>query len=230
MIRGLYSSAAGMLSQVEHQDIIANNLANSNTPGFKRTAVGFRAFELILSDTTKEAEPLPATAARCVLPCTFSQRDASQGHFEDVSDPTRMAIDGPGHFVVKAGEQLELTRGGNFKLDSLGQIITSEGHAVMGQSGPIRVAGGDWAVDADGNVQVNGLVVDRLRIEPEVDAGGLQRRGRIVQGNVESSNVNTVREMVNMITVFRAYEANQKAVQSLDQTLDKVINQMGRGA
>jgi flagellar basal-body rod protein FlgF len=219
-----------MLSQVEHQDIIANNLANCSTPGFKRTAVGFRSFELILSDTTRQAEPLPPATARCVLACTFSQRDASQGHLEDVSSPTGMAIDGPGHFVVRTSEGLELTRSGNFKLDSLGQIITSEGHAVMGQSGPINVAGGDWSVDADGNVQVNGLVVDRLQIEPEADISGIARRGRIVQGNLESSNVNTVREMVNMITAFRAYEANQKAVQALDQTLDKVINQMGRGA
>lgn len=99
----------------------------------------------------------------------------------------------------------------------------------MGQDGPIRLPGSDWTIDSDGSVRVNGRMVDRLMLSGETDKNtGQLATGRVVQGRIEGSNVSVVREMVSMLTALRAYEANQKSIQSIDQTLDKVISLPGR--
>lgn len=223
MINGLYSSAAGMLGQLELQDAISNNLANANTPGFRRSSV---RFEAELRDAEQNVLTTNRQGAGCVLPVGYESKDLRRGVLSDTSDPTNLAIDGAGSFVVGSTSSPHLTRSGNFHLDSSGDLVTQFGESVLGQNGPIRVNGTDWSISTDGVVSVNGKVTDKLRIE---DAAG-KPAGRVLQGRLEGSNVNTVQEMVGMITGLRSYEAVQKAIQNLDQTLDKVINVAGRGA
>jgi len=223
VIKGLYTSAAGMLGQVELQDAIANNLANCSTPGFKRTSVGFSAFHANLTASIEKSPSNRSQSAECVFPKAFTQQDMSQGAMEDTGDPTNLAIDGAGAFVVRTGRGEHLTRSGNFQLNSSGRLVTTENEPVLGRNGPIQISGSEWVIDADGNVEVDGATVDKLRID-----SGASTPGRTIQGRLESSNVNTVREMVSMITALRTYEARQRAIQSSDQTLDKLINQMGK--
>ncbi len=224
MINGFYSSAAGMLGLLEQQDAISNNLANADTTGFKKTHIGFSAFSKDLSRATGASQrPGP------VIPVPYSAQDTSQGVINDTSDPTNLAIDGPGFFVVNSKDGRMLTRGGNFTRDDMGRLVTRDGGVVMGQDGPIRLPGSDWTIDSDGSVRVNGRMVDRLMLSGETDKNtGQLATGRVVQGRIEGSNVSVVREMVSMLTALRAYEANQKSIQSIDQTLDKVISLPGR--
>lgn len=233
MINGLYSSAAGMRGQLEQQDAISNNLANVNTSGYKRVSVGFSAFSNEMAAASRSTSPTPSQEVKCIVPVPFTAQDLSQGVIQSTTNPTNLAIDGSGYFVVSNGKTQELTRSGSFKLDSNGRLSTTDGRAVLGQNGPIRISGTKWDVDPDGSVRVDGVVTDKLLIKSGSvtrAAEGSAFHGRILQGQLEGSNVSVVKEMVNMLTALRSYEANQKTIQALDQTLEKIINLPGRVA
>jgi flagellar basal-body rod protein FlgG len=235
MLRGLYSSAAGMIGQLVQQDVIANNLANVNTSGFKRSSVSFSA---LVEQAGGAGDGAPVSEAAgvsvpLVIPVPLARQDTSQGVMGGTVAPTNLAIDGPGYFVVRTPHGDRFTRSGNFRLDTSGRLVAPNGDELLGGKGPIRIPGNDWAIDPDGGIRVGGIVVDKIRIEPgegNPKGTGASLRGRVIQGRLECSNVNAIQEMVSMIATLRIYEANQRAVQSLDQTLDKVINQTGRMA
>ena len=135
------------------------------------------------------------------------------------------------------------TKDGSFVLNSNNQLVTKDGNFVMGQNGPITLASGDFSVNDKGDVIQNGVLVDKLRIVQFSDATQLRKygdnliqnngsevtpfKGIVSQGFTEQSNVNVVSEMVDMITVMRAYEANQKVLQAQDSTLEKAVTEVG---
>ena len=223
MLTGFYTAAAAMRTGMDQQDIIAHNLANASTPGFKRTSVGFAA-AMVEATAGSESTAAASQGAGCVVPKLVVSRDDSAGLLHTTSIGTNLAIDGKGSLVVDTPNGERLTRGGAFRLDDTGRLTDEEGNPVLGQNGPVVISGQDFSVDPDGTIRSSGAMVDRLRVETE----GEEIAGRIVQGAIETSNVNTVKEMVAMMTGFRAYEANQKMISSLDQILDKAINQMGK--
>lgn len=226
MLRGLVSAAAGMMGRIQQQDAIANNLANVNTSGYKRKVVAFSAFDAAL----RKAGELPQSdSAKLLTPRPTEFEDKSEGAIHTTGVATDFAIDGPGYFVLQTSGGEKLVRDGSFQLDSTGRLISSDGSLVMGEKGAIQITDQNWFVDPDGTIHSGSAVVDRLRIEGRSDGSNSSKQTRIASGCLESSNVNSVSEMVSMITGFRSYEACQKTIQSLDQTLDKVINQLGRG-
>ncbi len=135
------------------------------------------------------------------------------------------------------------TKNGSFCLDANNQLVTGDGYAVLGKKGPITLKQGDFTVDEKGNIIQNGAVVDTLRIAQFADSTQLRKfgnnlvqnnggevaefTGSVIQGYDEQSNVNVIDEMVDMITVMRAYEANQKVLQAQDGTLEKAVNEVG---
>lgn len=224
MLNGLYVSAAGMIGQIERQDVIANNLANTNTAGFKRSSVSFEAH---LADSLSSHDRVSY-----VIPRPFVGQDGTQGEMVETANPSNLAIEGQGYFVLSTPLGEQLIRGGDFHLDSRGRLASGS-DLVLGEKGPITITSPNWNVDAKGNVFVNGKKLDTLRIElpgGEPLALGDPRRGAVVQGRIEASNASAIREMTSMMTTIREYEASQKVIQALDQTLDKVINQMNRNA
>lgn len=181
----------------------------------------------------------------------------TQGQFNQTGNSMDLAISDdntgdaltPAFFSIglvdpQTGEYSEYyTKDGAFVLNANNQLVTKDGNYVLGQNGPITLVSGDFSVDARGNIVQNGVVVDKLRITQFTDATKLRKygdnliqnegsetadfSGTIMQGYLEQSNVNVVTEMVDMITVMRAYEANQKILQAQDETLDKVVNEVG---
>lgn len=135
------------------------------------------------------------------------------------------------------------TKDGSFVLNSFNQLVTKAGYPVLGENGPITLEPGEFSVDAQGNITQKGNTVDKLLIAQFEDATKLRKygdnlikndggeaaafTGQVMQGYAEQSNVNIVSEMVDMITVMRAYEANQKVLQAQDSTLEKVVNEVG---
>lgn len=230
MINGLYSAAAGMLAQTEQQDAIANNLANSNTPGYKRVSVSFSAFTAAMDNATRKQAEEKTNGVECTIPIPSTSEDSGRGVLQHTESATNFAIDGPGYFVVSDGKNTRLTRNGDFVVGSSGVLETTDGEKVLGQNGPIQVSGTDWKVEEDGSVRVGNSVSDKIRISTGNDtrATGQSVNTRILQGSLEGSNVSPVKEMVSMITGVRAYEANQKVIQAMDQILDKIINTGGR--
>jgi len=223
MLLGLYTSAAGMLGQLDRQDAIANNLANINTPGYKRSVVGFSGFSLRFQNALQTTGAAPVSS---IIPIPTLYQNRGAGGIQDTGSPTNFALEGPGYFVAQTDKGEKLVRGGNFTLDGTGQLVTSDGYPVLSDRGPIRITSANWSVDADGGVTVDGAMIGKLRIQK--DSADASRPTRVISGSLETSNVNTVEEMVSMIMALRSYEACQKTIQNLDQSLDKLINLMGK--
>ncbi|MFX4261935.1 flagellar basal-body rod protein FlgF [Pelotomaculum propionicicum] len=175
--------------------------------------------------------------------------DYTAGTLQETGNPTDIAIRGPGFFVVSASAQEDpdkvyYTRSGFFKVDQEGYLTLNGRYRVLGEAGEIRVGSDKFTVSPDGSIDAGGTVIDRLRLVEFDDLNSLSKEGEglftgiqgsekqaaattVVQGRVETSNVNVVDEMAQLISVMRAYEANQRIIQNYDEILNKAVNQIG---
>jgi len=229
MINGIYQSATGLSGLARIQESLAHNLANISTAGFKG--------EIVQLEQVRDGR----IEAKAVL-------DLKAGPLQTSGNPTQLALGSEGYFVVETPQGLAYTRNGNFTLDAEGRLVTAEGYAVQGQNGAIVVSGKDFSVSELGEIVVNQAVVDRLQLvrgsQPLLPAGDSllasatgvpleamdENQGQVLQGAVEGSNVNMMRSMVDMLAAVRLYEANQKALESQDETLKQAVSQIGRTA
>lgn len=230
MIRAFYTASSGLVAQTIKQDLIANNIANVNTPGFKRQKSVVASFGSELANqlaTIEEKDSRPAYpgapkgSQKVVM---GSAVDSTQGQVVQTGNKTDFAIEGDGEFEISMNGKTGSTRAGNFQVNGKGELCTVDGALVMGDNGPIdRLPEDGWSVTAEGEIRdKNGAVIDKIKI-----VGGNEKTA-IQQGSLEQANVSIMREMVDMIANMRAYEANQKVVSSVDGTLDKLINEVGK--
>lgn len=259
MIRSLFTAATGMLAQQLNLDVIANNLANVNTTGFKKSRADFQdlMYQIIeepgTTATQQGTSPTGIQVGLGVRPAAVGKVH-SQGDFESTSNPLDWAIEGDGFFqITLPNGDLAYTRGGAFKLDETGIIVTSDGFQL---TPPITVPNDALGitVSTDGIVSVRqpgtaaATQVGQLQLARFQNPAGLRARGRnlleetessgpatlsnpgengvgtIAQGFLESSNVSVVEEIVQMVTGQRAYEANSKVITTADQLLSAAIN------
>lgn len=235
MIRGLYTGASGMLAQLDRYDVIANNLANVSTPGYKRQEAIVEAFPTMLMYRVRDArDDQPMAIGRvgtgALLSETVTRFDA--GTLEQTDNPLDMAISGDGYFAVATPRGVRYTRNGSFRADGNGRLVTMEGDAVLGSDGaPVSVVGFDPAKVRVVRVPAGDLVKEgdnlfRLRDgAPEPTAAA---DAKVLSGRLETSNVNPVTAMIDMLSALRAYEANQKVIQAMDDTLGKAVNEIAR--
>jgi len=246
VIRGLYSSANGLLAQSLRTDVIAGNLAGLSVAGLRGEIASVSSFERRLDYLLSGAAAGPAGPAALLAPAVGVNLQpgpirATGGRFD-------LALEGPGYFSVQTSSGEAYTRGGAFRLDAAGRLVTLSGAPVLGEAGPIRVTGSDFQVQENGEVLVDGARVDRLKVVELPAGAALRKLGqallgvtiapgqalarpaslRVRQGYLEEANVNAVSELVSMITALRAFEASQRALQASDRTLDKAINDIGR--
>jgi len=241
LLRGIYSAACGMRAQETRQSLIANNLANVATPGFKRdVGVGESFSEMVVRSGRTPVGRLGMTSA-----ITSAYFDMSEGSVSNTDCPYDFAIEGDGFFAVETDWGIRYTRAGNFKLDADSYLVTMEGHRVLGDDGPIRVDG-QLVAGSDGVLYADGREIGRLLVVMPSSSDALTKEGgglfaargevipagtgevRVIQGALELSNVSVVREMVEMIAGYRVYEAAQRALLSHDACLDRAINEVGR--
>ena len=149
MNSGMYSALSGNVAAMKRMDIISNNLANVNTPGFKKDKMSFEG--MLASATTPPVVP-PSTTADPILQKDNVYVDYAAGTVAQTGNPFDMAIDGDGFFVVNTPDGPAYTRQGNFRLSADGTLVTSDGFPVQGQSGPIRISGSKVEIDAKGVV------------------------------------------------------------------------------
>lgn len=228
MIRALYTAASGMVAQIHKHEVIANNIANVQTTAFKRKRVTEVSFAETLSQamatSASVASPAyPTSTVEPVLVGLEQSVDYSQGAIRRTENLLDLAIDGPGFFEIADQNGVRYTRAGNFTLGSNRELCTFDGARVLGSAGPIQLPNGKVEILPDGSILVDRQQVDKLKI-----ANAQPGRTRIIQGALESSNVNVVEELTDMITSLRVFEANQRVVSSVDHTLDKLINEVGR--
>ncbi len=193
------------------------------------------------------AQPVPVGSLATGSKLEGSLTDHSQGGVMETGHSLDVAIEGPGYFVLETPGGQRYTRSGAFVLDREGYLVNSQGFRVLGESGALRLATSDVGIDMEGNIRDSGNLHERLRVVQFDDPQGLARQGdslfaatdasgstrvsgdcKVIQGYLEGANVNALREMVDIITIMRAYESNQKALQAQDETLGKAIDQVAR--
>jgi flagellar basal-body rod protein FlgF len=256
MVRGLYTSGWSMLALEKKMDVISNNMANSSTNGYKKDTVVLESFPDVMTKIVRDYSTASGRARDIgtmelgsdvgTVHTYFTQGQLSQtGNELDIAIRdsnnaffTVAVPDGNGNI------RAFYTRDGSFSKGSNNSLITSEGYTVLGENGPIVLKEGPFTVTEDGTITQNGEVIDKLLITEFEDTAALRKygynllqadedaqvrdfSGSVQQGFTELSNVNIVREMVDMITVMRSYEANQKVLQAIDGTLEKAVNQVG---
>jgi len=247
MIRGIYTSGLGMTRETKRLDIISNNLANASTTGFKSDGTVQGTFKQRLEDVLVGKSRIDI--ANYTPDVVRSYTNFTQGSLRNTGNSTDVAISNDNHafFSVEDNEGNEVyTRDGGFTIDKDRFLVTTEGYKVLGENGYINLADSNFAIGVDGNITTDkGEILGRLKItsfeNPETltkmgdnllaaDTDSIKRNfnGEIQQGYLEMSNVNTVNEMVNMIAVSRAYEANQKVLQTQDEMLGKSVSDVGR--
>jgi flagellar basal-body rod protein FlgF len=239
MDSGYYAACAGMVSRIEALDTVANNLANVNTPGFRASR---NVFGSLL--TTAGNAPISVLNQDMndygVLSGT--ELDNSQGALSKTGNDLDFAIEGPGYFAVQTAGGLVYTRAGNFRVSPTGRLVTAQGDAVMGENGPLAIAGQPMAVSADGTITVNGAIAGRLKVV-EFPAGTqmtgagetyyaappgsavASSHSRVQQGMLEDSNVNPLAGMVELITAQRDLESMRNVLTLFSGEMDKTAVQ-----
>jgi flagellar basal-body rod protein FlgF len=224
MERGLYIAASGMLAEQVRQDQIANDLANASTPGYKADRAAQRAFGDLLLSNTATGQPVGPLGFGAQIAETVT--DVSSQPLRQTGEPLDFAIEGEGWFAVRTDAGVRYTRNGAFTQGPGGQLVDQAGHPVLSQNGrPVTVATG--TVDA-GRLGVF-AVTDPLKQGESLFTGTARGRGdgRVTSGALEGSGVDPARAMVDMISSLRSFEAGQKAITTIDETLQRAATQVG---
>lgn len=226
-----------------HQiDIVANNMANVGTAGYKSEALKFEEF--LMPVAGMEGAEASSGKLSYVID-TQSFRNDQAGELRMTGNPFDMALNGEGWFVVDTPNGERFTRDGHFTLDAQGTLVDASGHPVLGEAGRITVSPDetDFTVAADGTVSASSGEKGRLRVATFENRDALSKEGfnlyvsnaaplpadrfRIAQGYLEGSNVQAVKETATMIEVMRAYISNTRHLEQLADLKLEAINKLG---
>jgi flagellar basal body rod protein FlgG len=243
----LYQAAAALNTTSKWQEVIAENMAASPLSGHKKQEV---AFSSVFGGVFRPNAPTTITTPTIVpLPKAETVTNFAQGELKPTGVKTDLAIDGPGFFEIQLPNgSLAYTRSGDFKIDSKGMLVTKEGYLVMGEGGPIQINLTDptpISVSETGEISQGANIIGKLNIvsfnNPSLLVHAtdgyylalnpaLQQiqpnQSLVKQGFLETSNTSPVIEMTNLITAFRAFEANQKVITINDERMGKTIQEL----
>ncbi|MCB0369801.1 MAG: flagellar basal-body rod protein FlgF [Bdellovibrionales bacterium] len=267
-IKGIYTALSGAVAQNLKMDTIANNIANVNTPGFKKDSQVFNEY-LTANEKPPEVLQVPRVPAsiesfydmqggdKSYVDAKGTFTDFSQGSLKHTGNKLDVAIDGAGFFEIATPQGVRLTRSGNFTLDGNGKLVTKEGYFVLRAGGEgedpeartITLNGSaPLEIDDSGDVVQGTETIAKLSLVDIGNKEALQKIGNslygfkanqpaeiinvknpsVKSGFIESSNVNIVKEMTDMIQTQRVFESTQKAISAYDSISDKLVNQVGK--
>jgi flagellar basal body rod protein FlgG len=224
---GIASAASALRYWERRQEVAAHNLANANTDGFKAQ----RAFAQLVGTSELAIN---------------AQTDWSEGSITTTNNPLDLAMRGPAFLVVETPNGERYSRGGSWGVDREGFLADANGHRALGEKGPIKVSGTDVTIDRTGRVALDGMWIDRLRVEvmppntalphedgvlwvPPTDRTSQPLATRdLRQGQLEESNVVPVNEMVDMISIQRNYAFAQKAISVLDDIRSTITHDLAK--
>lgn len=257
MLKGLYTAYSGMLNEQNRMDIMTNNLANATTVGYKKEGSTSQSFHDVLAVKIKDAsvgaslvQPLGINDPGVKIGENYT--DYTQGSFRITGNTYDLALTGDGFFAVeftnKAGETYtKYTRAGQFTLNKEGNLVTQDGDYVLDTNNRrIKLnTAVDAAISDNGTISQEGRVAARIQVadfenydylekygetyyQPVEGAQRIASNATVNSGFLEMSNAQPVTEMVNLISITRAYESNQKIIQTYDDTLGIAVNQLGK--
>jgi flagellar basal-body rod protein FlgF len=243
---GIYTAYSGMQAQLDALEILANNLANINTTGFKEDKAFFAYLNQSM-DGSQQSSDLNATVNRTVQ--TLGALNAAEGSLNATGRELDVAIEGNGFLAIKAPNGVRYTRNGNLHLDPKFVLTTSDGYPVLGATSgrPITLGPGALRINEDGDVLLNDEVIDRLKVVSIGDLSKITKEGnslfatsaspesikasnaKIKSGYLEQSNVNAVASIVRMVNILRHFESIQKSMNlEMNDMNAKVIERLGR--
>jgi flagellar basal-body rod protein FlgF len=240
MDSGFYAACTALMARSQTLDLVANNLANVSTPGYRAQHDSFSSL-LATSSGTSLSGLNQAVNNYSVL--GDGQLDLSQGVLERTGNNLDLGIEGHGFFAIQTASGQLFTRNGNFHVSPKGQLVTSAGDAVLGSDGrPIPIVGAPVSVSPDGTISVNGALAGQLKVVDFPPGTALQSVGKtyysapdksavlatqasVQQGTLESSNVNPVSSSVELITVQRYAELMQRALTMFHTDMNQVAVQ-----
>jgi flagellar basal-body rod protein FlgF/flagellar basal-body rod protein FlgG len=228
-----------MMTRTEALDTIANNLANVSTPGFRASHNSFSAALATANDSPLSALNQDANEYGSL---SGTQLDTAQGALVPTGNPLDLAIEGSGYFAAQTAAGPVYTRGGNFRLSPQGQLLTSAGDPVLGEGGPVTIVGEPVSISTDGTISVNGAVAGRLKLAEFPLGTQLQSLGnsyykapldvevaaantKVRQGQLESSNVNPITSVVELITAQHEVESMRRTLSMFSDEMDKTAAQ-----
>jgi flagellar basal-body rod protein FlgF len=223
--RGLSVAASGMLAQLARQDQLANDLANANTAGYKADRVEQQAFGALLLHNTRTGQTIGTVGSGAQI--TRQVTDMAAQPLDETGEPLDFAVAGDGFFAVRTPQGVRFTRNGAFQADRTGELVDQLGNKVLGPGrAPVKVA-------ADGSVDPRAVGLfsvpnarkagDALFTGTSSGAPG----GEVRSGALEGSGLDPARAMIDMIGSLRSFEAGQKAITTIDETLDRAANAVG---
>ena len=252
MLKGLRTAETAMNIQMNRTNVLANNLANVNTTGFKKmlTQVTERAAPVDQNlGGGPTARPVPGNIRDLILDVR-APIDMTQGGLRETGGSTDVALQGEGLFKVRRDGGEYYTRSGAFTVNETRELVTMAGDQVLGAGGPITLPQGEILIRSDGSILVNGAEAGKLAVVTVDDPSRLRHVGttlfatpddmparplaaesvNIAQGVLEQSNVNPIDTMVGMIAAQRAFEMEAKVMQAADRTLDQAVNRLSSKA
>jgi flagellar basal-body rod protein FlgG len=233
MNEGIYIALSGAIQKAKHLEYFAQNIANVNTSGYKRGTLSFKDY-MVPSDDSVSVE----TMSRIMTEQSEEIIDFSSAPQRKTGNPLDVAISGEGFFVLEGNKY---TRNGNFHMDSEGNLLDSNGIKVLGDGGNLTLSGGKIEIDSSGEIFVDSISVGKLGIVNFSDKSVLKKTDGgfftsdeegeeasvvINQGYLEESNVNVVRELVEMIRAERDFESYQKMIRTFDEAAGMAIRDL----
>ena len=236
MNSGYYAACAGLQAQSQALELTANNLANVNTMGYRAQQALFRS--TLAESLASSSDPLNRAVNDFNL-LGGSRTDLSAGNLERTGNSLDLAIEGTGFFAVQSQAGVLYTRNGNFQSSPNGRLTTASGDLVLGDQGPIIVPSGAISISPDGTLSSEGAVAGKLRIVEFVPGSVPVAIGKsyysapqkdvllaadscVRQGMLESSNVNSVTAMVELIGIQRKAEMLERAMSAYYSNFDHI--------
>lgn len=226
-------AASGMRSRMQSLDLLANNIANASTGGYKADREFYSVYAEAGNDATMPVIQKPYT-------------DFSQGVLETTGNPLDLAISGSGFFTVSGPNGPLFTRNGTFRVDATGKLVSAEGYPVLGASGAIKVPGKlPIEVSSDGTVTQDGNVIGQLQIADFTSGASFTKQGNnyfrvaggavkpsagssIEQGKIETSNSGSAESAVRLVGIMRQFEMLQKAASMGSDMEKQAIEQLAK--
>jgi len=238
MYKGIYISMTGMFMRENELSAVSHNLANINTTGYKRKQFASRLYPLLSGRPTEPNAIYQDARAQTYFGTQII--DISQGSLKQTGNPFEIAVQGDGFFAVQKGQRVFYTRDGSFTRDKDNFLITQSGLRVLDENNnPIIIDGTKIEIGKDGTIFVDGNQIARIKLVKlnniinvgqslyEGNEDG-QADGQILQGWIESSNVNPLNELVNMIQAIRNFEFAQRITTNFDQLAQRAVSEIAR--
>ena len=238
MDSGFYSAFTGFSTRMDALELVANNLANASTPGYKAQLAFYRSLPAWLQDSL--STPLNQAVNQFGV-LGGSQSDMTASNLDRTGNPTDVALESSGFFNVQTKNGVRYTRNGSFGLNAQRQLVTAQGDLVLGGQGPLQIPSGQVSISQDGTISVDGGVVGQLKVTDFASAAQLKPEGntyfaaagagknsttaRVVQGALETSNSDPVKSTVALIELQRTAQMMERALSIFNNDFNRTAAQ-----